>query len=200
MVELSPVRARAASGLTGRRSESDVLDGLVEAVRAGESRALLVRGEPGVGKTALLEYVGISPLSKRRNVMTATTVRSRSVVLLTASVAVAVMLISAGTGRADSTPVGPLPAGPVSSTTTKPGLLVAVALPRARQSSGLVWRLARRYNAGVVRQVSEADVGGSVVVVFKVVGRGDTSLVFALTRGDASAKAVKSATHKVHST
>jgi len=28
-----------------------MLDGLVEAVRAGESRALVVRGEPGVGKT-----------------------------------------------------------------------------------------------------------------------------------------------------
>jgi DNA-binding CsgD family transcriptional regulator len=34
-----------------------VLDRLIEAVRAGESRALVVRGEPGVGKTALLEYI-----------------------------------------------------------------------------------------------------------------------------------------------
>ena len=34
-----------------------MLDRLVEAVRGGESRALVVRGEPGVGKTALLEYV-----------------------------------------------------------------------------------------------------------------------------------------------
>jgi DNA-binding CsgD family transcriptional regulator len=34
-----------------------VLDRLIEAVRAGESRALVVRGEPGVGKSALLEYV-----------------------------------------------------------------------------------------------------------------------------------------------
>jgi DNA-binding CsgD family transcriptional regulator len=41
----------------GRRSERDVLDRLIEAVRAGESRALVVRGEPGVGKTALLDYV-----------------------------------------------------------------------------------------------------------------------------------------------
>ena len=127
------------------------------------------------------------------------TIRRRSLVLMTAGVAAALMLVSAGPGRADSTPVGPLPAGPISTTTTKPGLLVAVALPRARQSSGLVWRLARRYNTGVVRQVSEADVGASVVVVFKVVGKGDTSLVFALTRGDTSAKAVKSATHRVHS-
>ena len=56
MAELSPVRGRATA-LTGRRSETDVLDGLVEAVRGGESRALVVRGEPGVGKTALLEYM-----------------------------------------------------------------------------------------------------------------------------------------------
>jgi len=56
MAELSLVRGRA-TGLTGRRSETDVLDELVEAVRAGESRALVVRGEPGVGKTALFEYV-----------------------------------------------------------------------------------------------------------------------------------------------
>jgi DNA-binding CsgD family transcriptional regulator len=41
----------------GRRGERDVLERLIEAVRAGESRALVVRGEPGVGKTALLEYV-----------------------------------------------------------------------------------------------------------------------------------------------
>jgi hypothetical protein len=46
-----------AAGLTGRRSECDVLDRLIDAVRAGESRALVVRGEAGVGKTALLEYV-----------------------------------------------------------------------------------------------------------------------------------------------
>jgi DNA-binding CsgD family transcriptional regulator len=34
-----------------------LLDGLVAAVRAGQSRVLVVRGEPGVGKSALLEYV-----------------------------------------------------------------------------------------------------------------------------------------------
>jgi DNA-binding CsgD family transcriptional regulator len=56
MATRSPVRGRTAE-LTGRRSESELLDELVEAVRAGESRALVVRGEPGVGKTALLDYV-----------------------------------------------------------------------------------------------------------------------------------------------
>ena len=34
-----------------------MLDRLLAAVRAGESRALVLGGEPGVGKTALLEYV-----------------------------------------------------------------------------------------------------------------------------------------------
>ena len=43
--------------LTDRRRECGLLDLLVEAVRAGESRVLVVRGEPGAGKTALLDYL-----------------------------------------------------------------------------------------------------------------------------------------------
>src|SRR2546428_3042841 len=43
--------------LLDRRSEREVLDRLLKAVRGGESRVLVVRGEPGVGKSALLEYV-----------------------------------------------------------------------------------------------------------------------------------------------
>ncbi|MEU3792486.1 AAA family ATPase [Streptomyces fructofermentans] len=41
----------------GRSHECEVLDGLLDAVRGGESRVLVLRGEPGVGKTRLLEYV-----------------------------------------------------------------------------------------------------------------------------------------------
>jgi hypothetical protein len=109
----------------------------------------------------------------------------------------AAALAVASAARADSTPIGPLPPGPVSTTTTSPNQLVAIALPRAPKTSGLVWRLARQYNSNVVRQVSEADVDANVVVVFKVTGRGKTSLVFALTRGDTSAKAIKAVTHKI---
>ncbi|HEY2200457.1 MAG TPA: AAA family ATPase [Solirubrobacteraceae bacterium] len=39
----------------GRRSECEVLERLLERVRGGQSQVLVVRGDPGVGKTALLE-------------------------------------------------------------------------------------------------------------------------------------------------
>ena len=42
--------------LWGRRQQFRALDGLVADVRAGHSRVLVVRGEPGIGKTALLGY------------------------------------------------------------------------------------------------------------------------------------------------
>jgi DNA-binding CsgD family transcriptional regulator len=41
----------------GRRRECAELDRLVWAVRTGESRALVVVGEPGIGKTALLDHL-----------------------------------------------------------------------------------------------------------------------------------------------
>jgi DNA-binding CsgD family transcriptional regulator len=46
-----------AQRLLGRRRECAALDQLVGAVRTGESRALVLRGEAGVGKSALLEYL-----------------------------------------------------------------------------------------------------------------------------------------------
>jgi DNA-binding CsgD family transcriptional regulator len=46
-----------AAGLTDRHSERGALDRLIEAVRIGESRTLVVRGDPGVGKTVLLDYL-----------------------------------------------------------------------------------------------------------------------------------------------
>jgi predicted ATPase len=48
---------RAATGLRGRTSECRALDRLLEAARAGLSATLVLRGEPGIGKTALLDYI-----------------------------------------------------------------------------------------------------------------------------------------------
>ena len=42
--------------LLGRDRERDVIDGVLARARAGESAALVLRGEPGIGKTAVLEY------------------------------------------------------------------------------------------------------------------------------------------------
>jgi DNA-binding CsgD family transcriptional regulator len=53
------VLAGEATGrsLRGRRSECDALDRLAANVRTGQSRVLVLRGEAGAGKTALLEYL-----------------------------------------------------------------------------------------------------------------------------------------------
>jgi len=43
--------------LLGRRVECEALDGIVRDVAAGASRVLVIRGEPGIGKSALLGYL-----------------------------------------------------------------------------------------------------------------------------------------------
>ena len=48
--------------LWDRSAQCRALDGLFAEVRAGRSRVLVVRGEPGIGKTALLGYAaGTAP-------------------------------------------------------------------------------------------------------------------------------------------
>lgn len=54
-----------SSGLRGRRSECARLDGLLAGVCEGQSAALVVRGEAGVGKTALLDYIAESAADLR---------------------------------------------------------------------------------------------------------------------------------------
>ena len=43
--------------LLGRADECALLDDLIDDIRRGESRSLVLRGEAGIGKTALLEYL-----------------------------------------------------------------------------------------------------------------------------------------------
>jgi DNA-binding CsgD family transcriptional regulator len=48
--------ATRVSGLLDRTSEREVLDQLLENVRGGQSAVLVIRGQAGIGKTALLRY------------------------------------------------------------------------------------------------------------------------------------------------
>src|SRR5215471_1721822 len=50
-------RSEPMPTLLNRQQERAALDDLLGALRAGHGRALVVRGEAGVGKSALLEYV-----------------------------------------------------------------------------------------------------------------------------------------------
>ena len=49
-------RSESAPALVDRQRERQALDGLMGDLRSGRGRALVVRGEAGVGKSALLEY------------------------------------------------------------------------------------------------------------------------------------------------
>ena len=95
----------------------------------------------------------------------------------------------------DSTPVGPLPAGPVATIEAQHGELVALALPQ--RSGGRVWRVARPIDGAVLRQVSEANVGPSVVLVFRAASPGRATVSLALTKGDTSGKALESRLFRV---
>src|SRR5664279_4106299 len=52
-----PMSSRPGPELRGRRSECETLDRLLADVRAGQSRVLVLCGEAGIGKSALLEYL-----------------------------------------------------------------------------------------------------------------------------------------------
>ena len=45
------------AALFGRHNECLILDGVVAGARAGQGQVLVVRGEAGIGKTALLDYL-----------------------------------------------------------------------------------------------------------------------------------------------
>jgi hypothetical protein len=94
----------------------------------------------------------------------------------------AAALVLALPATASAPPVGPLPKGPVTTIRANGGSLVAVALPR--RANGLVWRLARRVDPRVLVEVSEADVGKSVVVVYRAVRAGKVRVAYGLTRGE----------------
>ena len=91
--------------------------------------------------------------------------RIRSRVAALVAIGTSVSAILAGAGLADSPPVGALPAGPTATIQTQGG--------------------------HVVRQVSEADAGRNVVLLFQAAASGTTTGTFALTSGE-NAKAYES--------
>ena len=119
----------------------------------------------------------------------------KRIVLLSVVCAVLVAAAAAGAARRAAPPVGPLPSGPVTTIQTHKGEQVAVALPT--RGGGRVWRVARAFDARVLEQVSEGDVRGSVVLVFRAKGKGDTTLAFGLTLGERP-KAFEARRYTVH--
>lgn len=53
---MKPSPTHTGDDLLGRAAERTLLDGLLTAARAGSGGAVLIHGEPGIGKTALLRY------------------------------------------------------------------------------------------------------------------------------------------------
>lgn len=98
----------------------------------------------------------------------------------------AAALATAGVAAATAPPIKVVPSGPTSTIATTKGELVAIALPSRK---GYSWRLARNSAPRVVRQVHEANVGATVVVVFKAVARGRATIVYGATRGEATTAA-----------
>jgi hypothetical protein len=117
-----------------------------------------------------------------------------------AAVVVAIALAVPAAASADSTPVGKLPRPAVTTVTTGKGSLVSITLPAQRTSTGLVWRVARPIDTRIVRQVGEADAGPAVVLVFRTVGRGAAAITVALTRGDASPRAIRAVRYAIRVT
>jgi hypothetical protein len=108
------------------------------------------------------------------------------------AVIAAALTIAAAAG-ASAPPVRHIPTGTVSEIKTARGELVSIALPKKR---GLSWRLARNTNTNIIREVSEADVDNSVVIVFRALKAGHANVIYAQTRGEGT-KAKSSKTYAI---
>ena len=98
------------------------------------------------------------------------------------AIGIVLALATAALAHASAPPVGPLPAGPVTTIRVEHGLLFSIALPKP--APGLTWRGARRSNATVARPVDEGELNGKVVFTYLAGRPGTTTVVYALTRGE----------------
>ena len=70
-------------------------------------------------------------------------------------------------------------------------------LRRGAEAAGRIrLAVARAYDGHVLREVTEGDIGSTVVIVFRAVGRGRTTVVLAETRGE-RAKAYRAVRYAV---
>lgn len=59
------------------------------------------------------------------------------------------------------------------------------------------WRLARQFDSAGVRQVSEGEIGATLLIVYRVLGPGPTTLSHALTRGESSPEAIAARAYRI---
>lgn len=112
-----------------------------------------------------------------------------------AAVLVAAGLASSGlTANASAPPVGPLPKGPTTTITVQHGLVFALAL--SKPPSGQYWRAATSINIKVAKPLSDGELEGNIILLYKAVAPGTTSVAYGLTR-DETPKALKSHTFKI---
>jgi predicted secreted protein len=99
------------------------------------------------------------------------------------AVALVLLAVLALPATASAPPVGALPAGPTKAIYVKTARTFWIVLPKSTVR-GRVWRLARPYDATVIRQTREGEKGNTVWVTFRTFRAGTTRVVFALTLGE----------------
>ncbi|HZP72491.1 MAG TPA: hypothetical protein VFA97_03835 [Gaiellaceae bacterium] len=109
--------------------------------------------------------------------------------VLAVGVALVALIVLGGVAEASAPPVGKLPAAKIVQQTVRHGTLVALALPAPKH--GNVWRVARPFNAHVATEVEERTLKSSIVVVYRAKSPGRTSIVYALTAGEPSSRALQ---------
>lgn len=113
------------------------------------------------------------------------------VVLLGVALGAGVLSMSA---TATAPPVGPLPKGPVTSIQVEHGQLFALALPKP--AKGYTWRGAKNTNVNVAKPLDEGELNGNIVLVYKALKAGKTTIAYGLTKGETK-KAYQSRTFLV---
>ena len=132
--------------LRGRTAERNLIDGLLREATAGRGGALLIRGEPGTGKSTLLTHIAAGRTNGRTNGRTAGAVL-HTVVLRTAGVAEEAALPYAALQRF----LQPVRAGVAALPPAQ-----AAVLDRALSGGGCPAADRLRFSAAVLRLISDA--------------------------------------------